>query len=176
MASLRPAHKAHTQVMHMPLANPALQYSPGSIASAQSPAVVAVAYSPPAAYVCARLLCLPRLRVCHGFCPEHKTDTATKAHAKPLRNTLLSTTARRGTVATTAAGTRRRRSRLCYSAVTTGTAKLLLAAGAITFFTIAQQYRIQEKIKQIYGFNRIGSILHFQSESRVGYNLLPFGI
>ncbi len=57
----------------------------------------------------ARLLSLPRLRVCHGFCSQHKARrTTTKAHAKPLRDTLLPSAAGRGSVATSAAGTRSR--------------------------------------------------------------------
>ena len=59
----------HTAGSTFHSAIPTLQYSPGFINASLRPAFISVGFSPPAANNFACLACLPRLRVCHGFCP-----------------------------------------------------------------------------------------------------------
>ena len=60
----------------------------GFHSAALRPAFISVAFSPPAAYNFARLACLLRLRVCHGFEPTAQSLMMSKTHAKPLRFTV----------------------------------------------------------------------------------------
>jgi len=75
--------KANAREATFHFAKPTLQYSLGFIIASLRPAFISIAFSPPAANNFACLACLPRLRVCHGFC-----STAQGPKIKNTRRTL----------------------------------------------------------------------------------------
>lgn len=66
----QPCSKLINAGMHIPFANKRYftHWVPFRFTG---PSFTSASFSPLAAHVCARLACLPQLRVCHGFCLQH---------------------------------------------------------------------------------------------------------
>lgn len=68
--------QSKAQVLHIPFRKAIATIFTGFHSASLRPTFTSVAFSPPAAKNCARLVCLPQLRVCHGFWPKtQRLDT-----------------------------------------------------------------------------------------------------